>query len=251
MPASHRSRSDFGLLGFLGLRALVDADLVHAAALGVEDLDDQAVDLEALADRRHAADVRHQVAADGLEALALDLEPEALHHFVDVDLAAEHEAAVALVDDRLGLDVVLVADLADDLLEKVLDRDQPGGAAVLVDDDRDLRLLPLELLEELGHALALGHHHDRPGQVGDSALVVGVADRDEILHEDEAGDVVEVLAIHGKARVLLLAEERAQIADGRLVPDRDDVGARRHHLADQRVPEVDDALEQLPDRKSV
>ena len=37
------------------------------------------------------------------------------------DLAAEHERAVALVDDRLGLDVVLVANLADDLLEQVLD----------------------------------------------------------------------------------------------------------------------------------
>ena len=31
------------------------------------------------------------------------------------------------------LDVVLVGDLADDLLEQVLERDEPGGAAVLVD----------------------------------------------------------------------------------------------------------------------
>ena len=71
------------------------------------------------------------------------------------DLAAEHERAVALVDDRLGLDVVLVANLADDLLEQVLDRHQAGGAAVLVDDDRDLHLLALELLQQLGHALGL------------------------------------------------------------------------------------------------
>ena len=41
--------------------------------------------------------------------------------------------------DRRPLDVVLVGDLADDLLEDVLDRDEPGGAAVLVDDDRDVR----------------------------------------------------------------------------------------------------------------
>ena len=37
-----------------------------------------------------------------------------------------------------GLAVVLVGDLADDLLEDVLDGDQARGAAVLVDDDRDV-----------------------------------------------------------------------------------------------------------------
>ena len=72
--------------------------------------------------------------------------------------------AVALVDDRLGLDVVLVADLADDLLEQVLDRHQARGAAVLVDDDRALNLLALELLQQLGDTLGLGHEVRRPQQ---------------------------------------------------------------------------------------
>ena len=99
--------------------------------------------------------MRQQIAADGLEPLALDLDVQPLRDLVDVHLAAEDEAAAALVDDRLGLDVVLVADLADDLLEQILDRDQAGGAAVLVDDDRALHLLALELLQQLGHALGL------------------------------------------------------------------------------------------------
>ena len=51
--------------------------------------------------------------------------------------------------------------------------------------------------------------------------------------------------VDGKPRVFLLAEQRADVADRRGVADRDDVGARRHHLAHQRVAEVDDALEQL------
>jgi hypothetical protein len=38
------------------------------------------------------------------------------------------------------LAVVLVGDLADDLLEDVLDGHQPGGAAVFVDDDREVGL---------------------------------------------------------------------------------------------------------------
>ena len=80
---------------------------------------------------------------------------------------------LALVHDRLRLDVVLVANLADDLLEQVLDRHEAGGAAVLVDDDRELRLLPLELLQQLGHALALGHHDRRPQHRRDRPRVVG------------------------------------------------------------------------------
>ena len=108
-------------------------------------------------------EVRQQIAADGLEALALDLDVQPLHDLVDVHLAAEDEAAAALVDDRLGLDVVLVADLADDLLQQVLDGDQSGGAAVLVDDDGALRLLALKLLQQLGHPLGLRHDDRRHG----------------------------------------------------------------------------------------
>ena len=84
----------------------------------------EAVELEGLPHRRHAADPRQHVAADGLEAVRLDLDAEPIAHLVDVHLRAEDARAVALVDDRLGLDVVLVADLADDLLEQILERDQ-------------------------------------------------------------------------------------------------------------------------------
>ena len=84
---------------------------------------------------------------------------------------------------------------------------------------------------------------------GRSSVVTGrassaVLEDDEVLHEDEAGDVVERVLVDGKARVLLLEEQRAHVADGRGVADRDDVGPRRHHLADERVAEVDDALQQ-------
>ena len=76
-------------------------------------------------------------------------------------LPLKTKAAVALVDDRLGLDVVLVANLADDLLEQIFDGHEAGRPAVLVDDDRALRLLALELLQQFGHALGL-RHDDAP-----------------------------------------------------------------------------------------
>ena len=222
-----------------------DPHLVDAPALGVEHLDGQAVDVEPLAHRRHAAEVREQITADRLESLALDVHVEPLRDLVDVDLAAEHEPAVAFVDDRLRLDVVLVADLADDLLEQILDGHEAGRAAVLVHDDRNLRLLPLELLQELRHPLGLGHDDRRPDDRRDRpAHRPPRPSATRSLMNTKPGDVVEALLEDRKPRVFLLAEERPQFADRRLLGNGDDVGPRRHHLAHERVAEVHDALEQ-------
>ena len=64
------------------------------------------------------------------------------------------------------LDVVLVDDLADQLLEAVLQRHQAGRAAVLVDEQRHVELLGLHLAHEPGDRLGLGHEAGRAGQAG-------------------------------------------------------------------------------------
>ena len=72
-------------------------------------------------------------------------------------VAGDPQPAVAEVLDLGGLAVVLVGDLADDLLEDVLDRHQAGGAAVLVDDDGEVGLVALHLAQQVVDRLALGH----------------------------------------------------------------------------------------------
>ena len=56
--------------------ATADANLGDPAALDLEHLDGKFVDLERLADVRHASEVRQQKPAEGLEALALDLDAQ-------------------------------------------------------------------------------------------------------------------------------------------------------------------------------
>ena len=107
---------------------------------------------------------RQDVAADGLEAFGFDLEIQPIAELVETDLGAEDVRAVAFLHDRIRLDVVFVADLADDLLEKILDGDEAGGAAVFVDDDRHLDLPALELLQQLRHALGFGDERGRTRQ---------------------------------------------------------------------------------------
>src|SRR4029079_2512638 len=112
-----------------------DTHAHDATALGLEHLDVETVEIELLPDHGHAAELRQQVAADRAEALARDVDAQPAVQLGDGDLPAEHEHAVPLVLDGLGLDVVLVPDLADDLLEQILNRNQAPGAAVFVDDD--------------------------------------------------------------------------------------------------------------------
>src|SRR5438445_226857 len=73
-----------------------------------------------------------------------------------------HDVAVAVLADRgRGVDVVFVADLAHDLLEDVLERDQAGRPAELVDHDRQGRGAALKVAQVGGGGLTLRGR--RPG----------------------------------------------------------------------------------------
>ena len=58
---------------------------------------------------------------------------------------------------------------------------------------------------------------------------------------DHAARVVERLVIDRQARMLGLAEHAHQLVDGDGIVDRDDVGARHHHVLDGQFAEAEDA----------
>ena len=66
----------------------------------------------------------------------------------------------------------------------------------------------------------------------------------QILHDDEPDDVVEILGEHRQPGVFLLADELPELVDGGVRADRDDIGTRRHDFAHQRVAEIDDRAQQ-------
>ena len=94
-------------------------------------------------------------------------------------------------------DVVLVGDVADDLLEDVLERHQSLHLAILVDDQRDVRLALEEGVELVGEAGRVG---DEPRLGGDRAdvdlrhVAADVLDRlEQILGMDDADDVLRLV----------------------------------------------------------
>ena len=116
-------------------------------------------------------------AADGVDLLVLDLDVEQLGRARRCAGRRRPGCAPSPRSSTSGrLAVVLVGDLADDLLDDVLDRHQAGGAAVLVDDDRHVRLVALHLAQQVVHRLALGHEVQRAHQLVDRR-VGGLAGR--------------------------------------------------------------------------
>ncbi len=77
-------------------------------------------------------------AGHGLDVLVVDLDVEQLAQFLERIRAGTRYPPSGSAT-RLGRrEVVLVLHLADDLLERVLDGDEAGDAAVFVDDDCDV-----------------------------------------------------------------------------------------------------------------
>ena len=141
---------------------------------------------------------------------------------------------------------MLVADVADDLLEQIFDRHETGDGAVLVDHDAHVLLFALHLAQQL--VAALGFRNEGGGvQDGcDGArarLIVG--DLQKVVGEGEAGDVVERAGVNGDARVVVLAQnlEKALQRDG--FRDGEDFRARSHDLANQLVAELDGGAHQI------
>src|SRR5699024_11386824 len=87
--------------------------------------------------------------ARGCAVVVVDLQTEEIPDLGAPGPGGHAEAAVAQVLD-LGLGrVVLVGDLPDDLLEHVLDGDDAGHSAVLVDHHRDVDVAGLHLAQHV------------------------------------------------------------------------------------------------------
>src|SRR6188474_1939348 len=103
LPAFGRPRNDTNPdlpLILDGCRlATAEADLGDTPTFDFQHLDVEAIDIEPLADVRHASQMREQVPADRFETLAFDFYAESIHHLVDAHLSTEDERAVRLLDD--------------------------------------------------------------------------------------------------------------------------------------------------------
>ena len=111
-----------------------------------DDLHFQGADLNLLTGVRHPAQLLNDVAADGVELLALDLNAEALFELFDIQPSVDQHAAVGLLMNPVLFEIVFILDITDNLFDQVLDGHQPGRPAVFIDNDGDMDAGFAELL---------------------------------------------------------------------------------------------------------
>src|SRR4029078_8242250 len=115
---------------------------------GAQDLELQAAEHEGLAATWQADEEVHRQPADRVEFLVAELAAEVLVEFLDARLRLDRELALAfLADVEIVLDVVLIADVADDLLQHVFDGHESRHPAVLPPAYSHRRLPRAQFLE--------------------------------------------------------------------------------------------------------
>ena len=245
----HRQRSRDGdaAPAAAGRRARQRLDLqrVEPAAVRADDAEAVVADVRRLAALGQAAECLQHEPAHRVELVVGEVGAEVRVEIADLGLRLHAMATVRLGDDVVLalVEVVLVLDVADDLLQHVLDRDEPRHAAVLVDDDRDVVAVGAEIAQEDVQALRFGHEHGGPQRLLEVEAVGVPVVEEQLLREQDADDVVLVLADHREPGVLGLEHQRQEL--GRLVVDRDDVhlGARDHDVAHGHLGHLQHALD--------
>src|SRR5258708_31084107 len=115
------------------------------------------LDLHPLADFGNRAQPRVHETTERVHVLGLELQAQLVVGVVERDPGVEERVVRRREDHVLLLEVVvLIADRPNDLFDDVLDRDDPGGLAVLVDDDRHVDPVLLHVVEKLREVLVFG-----------------------------------------------------------------------------------------------
>ena len=158
-------------------------------------------------------------------------------------LALETVSVVVELDILALLLVILVVDLADNLLQNVLQRDQSARAAILIDDDGHVDVVLLEVAQEVVDHLGLGHEVGRTDEtLPAKALGLGEMGQ-QVLDIEDATDVVLVVLIDGDARIVVVNDTLEHVLVAAVDREIDDILARGHDLLGRLVAEADDALE--------
>ena len=243
-----------GLLGALlvGLQVAKSFALAFDKPLvGVNHLELKAGRMdEELAADRHAPGQGDDEAADGIDVVAFILAQDSAEMLIEdfhLGTSIDVEAAVgADGDHRLGFPVMLVGDLAHDLLDDVFDRQQPIDAAVLVDHERHVRALDPHLQQQLQDLHRRRHEQHLAQDLRQLEEIVPASPRQHVLDVHHADDIVERIAVNGQAGMTTFRHPFDDVGKRGLRLDGDDIGARNHRILGRAVAQPEHVMNQHP-----
>ena len=146
-----------------------------------------------------------------------------------------------------GILLMLVANVADNLLQQIFDRHQACDAAVLIDDNAHVLLFALHLAQQLVAALRLRHKHRGLLNAGNGSRArFFIGDLQQVVRKRDAGDVVERSLENRHARISCApsasSRKRSSVIDSGTAKT---CGPRRHHFAHQLVAKLNSRAHQV------
>src|SRR5438552_3081065 len=143
-------------LGFLGLRHLrLHDDPTHSELLSVDDFNRQIAEGRTIAGSDFAAEPRRDVAADCLLRRFADIDLQPVREIFDEIVPADAIPSVAERLDLRPFAIKLILNQSEQLFGDVLERDDSGCAAVLIEHHRHMCLVLDELRQQLFHRAVL------------------------------------------------------------------------------------------------
>ncbi len=224
----------------------LDAHEVNASAVRAHHGEAEPAELDRLAFLGQVPQSVHDQAADGVELLVREVAAEVGVEIFDGRAGLGTELVLAAPKDaRAFVVVVLVVDLADDLLEHVLDGHEPGGTAVLVDDDRHVIAARTKFLQQDIESLALGHEDSGTQQITDveGASAVVSTEGEQVFGEQDADHLALVVAGHGETRMCRFDRDLEDLLERVVAPEIHHLGTRNHDVAHAQIGDLQHAFD--------
>ena len=211
--------------------------------VGLGDGDVQVLKAEAVAAGGDLIHNLHDPTVDG-DGIRLDLQVEELAEVGQVAAAVDAEGILGdllvVLDDL----VVLVPDVAYQLLQDVLHGDDAQGTAVLVQDNGQVGLIGLKVAEQVVDALALMDEQGRGDELI-QGLIGEALGGEHVLGVDDADDLINAVLVDQQAGEAGLLKELTDLLHGGLHIEALQVYAVGEDILGLQLGEVDGVTEQV------
>src|SRR5262245_24598402 len=223
-------------------REAIEQRFADAATGDLRHFDSDVLPRDDVALHRGTAEQQQHEAAHGRHVLVLEPPVQCLADLIEPHRTAHAHATIGFFHDRRPAASFL--DVADDLFEKILHRDETGRAAVLIHDDRHLRAIASHRGEDLVDRRRAGHVRQFTCIACAHGLIRNQVPQ-HVLDVNAADDVVEIAAVDRITCVRLCAHDRPQLVG--LAADRyaGEEDARHHGFPGRAVAELEQVAENL------
>src|SRR3990170_1058206 len=195
---------------------------------------------------RHPPELVEEETGDRVEIQVGDPGPERLVEMADRRLSEDEGGTVGAQHDLPLFPVPLFPDLPEQLLENVLHRHDPGRLPVLVHDDRDVHLPPLELAQERREFLNLGDDVGGPDELLPHRRLPPLGHRaEQLLEMEDADDVVPLALVYRNPGPAVAAVPGDQLLVRQVLRDHEDVGQGGHDLPGAPIGHLEDVVDEL------